>query len=505
LTEGPGAHTCRHSTVRQRAVVSTCLALVAVACNEIDRRHTGHPGVLLRLGVAQVVTTSPVSGIRQLAQNLVLEGLVRPDIDGRMQPLLAETWRTSQDSRITTIKLRPKVRFHDGSRLDARTVAALLPDIMRSFMGPLFREVEHVKATGDDLVEIGFHQASLFLTEALEVQLHNAGQELDGTGPFVAVPVQPGATTRIQRNNDYYLDQPEITAVDVRSFGSVRTAWAELLRGNLDVLYEVGPEAAELMKQTRTISLFTFTRPYQHVILLNPRVPSLRSAKIRSALNVAIDRKALVKSALNEYGVPSVGPVWPQHWALGTNLPRFEFEPDQAVRVLRERTVPPVHFTCLVSPDPLDERIALEVKRQLAAVGVDMNLDQQTRDEILRRAATLQYEGVLGEAISGPTLFRSYLAWDSNGPLNWGHVGSQAIDSAFNQLVRASSDDNYREAISELHRSFLNDPPAIFLAWSVRARAVSRRFAVPPAEPGRDILSTLRLWKPVEQTQATRN
>ena len=112
-------------------------------------------------------------------------------------------------------------------------------------------------------------------------------------------------------------------------------------------------------------------------------------------------------------------------------------------------------------------------------------------------------QGVL--QISGPTLFRSYLAWDSNGPLNWGHVGSQTIDLAFHQLVRASSEDQYREAVSELHRSFLNDPPAIFLAWSVRARAVSRRFAVPPAEPGRDILSTLRLWKPVEHTQAPRN
>ena len=42
----------------------------------------------------------------------------------------------------------------------------------------------------------------------------------------------------------------------------------------------------------------------------------------------------------------------------------------------------------------------------------------------------------------------------------------------------------------------MDDPPAIFLAWSERARAVSKRFDVPPPKPGRDILGTLRLWKP---------
>jgi hypothetical protein len=41
----------------------------------------------------------------------------------------------------------------------------------------------------------------------------------------------------------------------------------------------------------------------------------------------------------------------------------------------------------------------------------------------------------------------------------------------------------------------VEDPPAIFLVWSHRTRAVSTRFDV-QAEPGRDILSTLRSWRP---------
>jgi hypothetical protein len=47
-----------------------------------------------------------------------------------------------------------------------------------------------------------------------------------------------------------------------------------------------------------------------------------------------------------------------------------------------------------------------------------------------------------------------------------------------------------------VQQAFQDDPPAIFLAWGKRARAISRRFDVPPADANRDILLTLPLWKP---------
>jgi hypothetical protein len=38
------------------------------------------------------------------------------------------------------------------------------------------------------------------------------------------------------------------------------------------------------------------------------------------------------------------------------------------------------------------------------------------------------------------------------------------------------------------------DPPAVFLAWGERSRAISKRFKV-EAQPGRDVLATLRQWE----------
>ena len=49
----------------------------------------------------------------------------------------------------------------------------------------------------------------------------------------------------------------------------------------------------------------------------------------------------------------------------------------------------------------------------------------------------------------------------------------------------------------------VNDPPAIFLAWRERARAVSSRFHV-VADPGADVLFTLHEWRPASDARVAR-
>ena len=66
---------------------------------------------------------------------------------------------------------------------------------------------------------------------------------------------------------------------------------------------------------------------------------------------------------------------------------------------------------------------------------------------------------------------------------------------ALDQIRQAASDDGYRAGVGAFQRAMMEDPPAIFLAWPERARAVSRRFAVPSAGPAGDVLATLRLWR----------
>ena len=155
--------------------------------------------------------------------------------------------------------------------------------------------------------------------------------------------------------------------------------------------------------------------------------------------------------------------------------------------------------------DQVAERIALEVKQQLAAIGVEMAVEAADRETIQRRAGTGDFEAAIFETVCGPTMLRNYLIWHTLGPLNFAHFSSPKADAALDHIRYAESDDEYRKAVSDLQQAFMDDPPGMFLAWSVGTRAVSKRFEV-QAEEGRDVLSTIRMWKPTgAQLPASRN
>jgi peptide/nickel transport system substrate-binding protein len=212
---------------------------------------------------------------------------------------------------------------------------------------------------------------------------------------------------------------------------------------------------------------------------------------VRRALNVAVDREALVKDALGGYALPSAGPIWPHHWALPSGLQPFPVDQRAAVAALAGRKI---RFTCLVRPD--HERIALVLKRQFEAVGVEMTIQEASFDNAMEALTSNKFEAVLFDPVSGPSVFRPYEMWRTGGSLNLGQRGTPQLDVVLDRIRHATSDDDYRLSVAAFQQAIIEDPPALFLAWSERARAVSTRFDVAP-EPGRDILTTLRLWRPV--------
>jgi peptide/nickel transport system substrate-binding protein len=435
-----------------------------------------------------------------LSQIISVEGLVRLDDDARLHPQLAESWTRAPNGRSVSVRLRPGVTFHDGSPFDGRAVAKILPDALHAFMGPLFTDVEGIDVSGEHSVEIRFRTSSPLLMEGLEAQIPKPGRSVIGTGPFI---VSATSATEMRANANYYLGRPTIKQVRVETYPSVRAAWADMLRDRIDMLYEVGLDALGSMETSTNVSIFTFTRRYQYFVALNTESPALRSRDVRQALNRAVDRAGFVRDALNGHGLASRGPFWMRHWALGPDLPSFDFDPQRAAASLAAKAgrggssgAGHVRFTCLVPPEAVYERMALEVKRQLESVGVDMAVEQVPLDRMFQSIKSRTFEAALMEGIGGPTLLRPYQLWHSDGIFNPGGLGNARLDAALDRLREAASDIELGAAAAGVQRAFVDDPPAIFLAFIERARAVSKRFTV-ITEPGRlDVLGTMRLWKP---------
>jgi peptide/nickel transport system substrate-binding protein len=454
----------------------------------------------LRIGVSagQMAAADPQTGLRQVTQNQSVEGLVKIGEDGRATAWLAQGWEFTPDGRTLKMHLRPDLTFHDGSPVSAPVVAHLLETLLPQFMGPTFADVESIAASGPTDINIQLRQRSPFVLEALELQLRSPGPAKAGTGPFE--PAGPASPTDLKANDHYYLGRPAIDRLTVSTFPSARAAWAEMLRNNLDMLYEVSTDSLDSLERSNQIQTFNYLRHYQYTVVFNTHQAALRSPAVRQALSQSIDRDAVVRDALGGHGVASSGPIWPGHWAIGPDMNKFGYEPQKAAKVLSGHRL---HFTCLVPPDY--ERIALIVKRQLDQVGVTMDVKELPPDKVLDVMSRREFEAVLVDAISAPSLFRPFLAWHSKSTSNLAGFASPAVDDALGRIRHAGSDEDYRAGVAAFQRATIEDPPAIFLAWSERARAVSKRFVVTETTAGRDILSQLRLWTPAAGAKGRAN
>jgi peptide/nickel transport system substrate-binding protein len=488
-------------------LASACVAVAALlltACRPTAGESSSHPdSITLRIGLGQVAADTG-NGLRQLAQNQAVEALATLSDDGRTRPSLAKDWQLSADGLTLSVNLRSGVVFHDGTPVTPALVASSLRETLPVTMRAAFTDVEDVQAVGDSQVIVRMRQQSPFLLDALEAPVSKPGAPLIGTGPFTAADSK--SSTELTANAKYYLGHPVIDRILVQTFPSVRTAWAEMLRGQIDMLYEVGVDALDSLEASTNVAIFTYSRHYQYAVILNTEATDLKPREVRQALNIAINREALVQNVLRGHGTVSSGPVWPHHFAARHDSPAFAFDPKLAAQKLshaRGAHGGPLRLTCLVRPNDLDERIALVLKQQLDAVGVDLRIEEQPMDQILEALSRGRFDALLLESPSGPTLLRAYRQWRSGGSM---HAHSESVDVALNAIRQAHSDAEYRTGVGALQQAAVDDPPAIFLAWIERARAVSKRFAVPPGEPGRDILSTLRLWKPdAGARQANRN
>lgn len=473
--------------LRQRLHLSVGLLVIlwtGSGCSSSTRPFPVSSSVELRIGFG--LANGQAAFINQIVQNVATEALVSFSRDGRYQPWLAQSVDVSADGLTWRITLRDVVRFHDGTSADAAAVTSILKTQFRR-MGSSFDDVEDIVAEDATHIAIKLKSRSALFVEGFGVTpIERPESNRVGTGPFALAASNPDGA-ELRRYDGYYGGPSAIDRITIRPYETVRAAWADLLRDNTDMLYEVGGDALDSLEPSTRTRIYTFSRPYAYVGILNTHRPSLKAAAVRQALNAAIDREKFIAEALNGHGQPATGPVSPYHWANALNAARAHNAP--------RRLASPLAIHCLYV-EPADERLALVVKRMLEDIGATVTLELVPQEEAYARMQRGDFDIVLNDQIQGPGLLRPLWFWGTGEQFNWGHYSNAAVDAAFKAIRIATNDDQYKAGVRALQQAMLDDPPAIFLAWRERARAVSTRFEV-PAEPGRDILRTLRLWKPI--------
>ena len=508
----PGRARARAATSLWPRGITPCLglacALSAFACQD-PSAGPGPPAVsggpvIVTIGVPQSRQLDPSHGAPAIAHFLAFERLTANDTQGRTQPRLIESWSVAADGLTWVLRVRPGVRFQDGVPLTAA-------DVKRTFdtaiANPAIRgisvclpSVAGVDVRTDRDVAVRLTRRCAYLLDDLDRAVRRTapdGKTAVGTGAFSITSSTPDAIT-LEANRNHYSGPPAIDRIVVKPFDALRTAWAEMMRGRVDFLWEVGPDTAEFLSDRTTVEVRSFHGYYAYALMLNSARPVFRPSATRRALNLAVDRPALVQQGLRGRGSAADGPVWPNYWAHDRHATPIPFDPGEAARGLRAAGPQPLEFTCLVPANfSILERMALLVQRQLADLDVRVRLESLPPDAFNRRLFSGDFDAAIISVLGGPSATVLHRLWHSPGETRrwnfWGYTNTR-VDAALDAALDAAGDDQFSEAIRRFEAAVRDDPPAVFLAWNETVQAVSRRFAVPPDGEGRDAAYVLNRW-----------
>lgn len=514
---GTRASVCPHARSQrhlghcvQGGVFFLCL-LLAASCADRVQTTPAARGEELRIGFAGANLPAADFGIGQFASFFTFEGLTYPGLDGRAAPRLAESWSWEQNGLRLRVRLRKGVLFHDGTGLTAALAVQILRAALQRQSNLVtytsLRDVTSISADGPLQLVIDLSRPSAFLPEELSLPFEHGAMQA-GTGPY-RIASRDRNSLVFERFPAYYLGKAQIERITVRPFDTLRNAWSSLLRGDVDMVSDVQPDAVEFVR-TDNVQVISFARGYQYLVAFNSRRRPFTLPAVRHALNLAVNRDSLIADVLKGNGEPATGPLWPRHWAYDATIPPYGYDPRLAETMLdmagfpvgaaHAADAPParMRFTCLV-PDGFStlERIALLVQKQLYDIGVDMHFEVVSPADYDARIRQGDFDAVLLDLISGPTFGRPYIFWASakasKGLNVFGYEDSEA-ERLFQVLRTSTNEAAIRSATRRLQTVLERDPPALFLAWSKRTRAISRDFRV-VTEPDSDPVLTLWQWK----------
>jgi ABC-type transport system substrate-binding protein len=290
------------------------------------------PQRVLKAGqVGDLLNLEPYRSVVQnyLFMEQVLEQPVFNERNEKLHPEAAESWELARDNLSVRLKLRPNMVTHAGTPVTSEMLRwaivnrMIRPDrggLMYSFLRTYYKSVE----TPDPLtLVINFSQPTPHAMDILTLMpiadprmfvrndgseaLLNQADKLIGSGPFRLAEYIRNSHFALEHFDRHWDRNPRrLSRIEVRIFGDAASMIAALEAGEIHYAFDPPYRDAARLQRNRN---FTVHQPKTfgivHVLMVNPKTPKLRDARVRQAINYAIDRGAINKAAFEGLGIPT--------------------------------------------------------------------------------------------------------------------------------------------------------------------------------------------------------
>jgi len=428
---------------------------------------------------------------------MLFDNLVQLDVDGRLVPGLATRWEVDSTGHTYTFHLRTGAAFHDGRPVTARDVeASILRALAPGSTGrhwPLepirgAREYADGKARGIAGLRVPDDTTVIFtLAEPLNafpkflampvaavvptpVPDGFAGQPV-GSGPWRFVSWTHDNALLFAANEQYWGGRPKSDSIRVRIIPEAATQGAEFETGQLSVVEIPFGEARRW--ENATVPILRRPAIRDVYIAINTTRGPLTDARVRRALNMAVDVETILGTIMAGRGVRAAGAIPPGIAGHDSTRTPYPHDPAAARRLLAEAGYPngfPVRLWRSQRSELA--RVAQAVQQALAEVGVQAEIVE--RDATSVRAAVRNGETDLyvgdwyadypdAENFTYP-LFHSA----SRGPGgNYAFLNDPVLDSLI-MRVRTTTDEAEKERVArEADARIFDLAPWIFLWFPV--------------------------------------
>lgn len=345
-----GRDLSRRALMRAALAGGTALTLPSFAWAQAAQTASG----VLRVGIRQEPDVFNQHTMQFVVSfevlSLVYEMEAGRKVDGKLtNSALAESWTQSDDGLSWTVKLKPGLKWADGSPLTVDDVVSSWKFVMGADQAHVALNttsvvkgvVKDVVATSEDTVKI----TTEFPTQSIFNQIYVVPQKvwgdvgydkvsefknptpIIGSGPFVLKEWAQGQSITLERNPYYRGPGPHLQELRFLHFANPDAALQALSGGEIDYMTDVPINQVDTLAHTPNIVAQPF-EGYRSVYLgFNTwkdkgagSTTALADPAFRDALGYAIDKKAIVDRVLRGYGTPATSVLVPAYGALYPDL-----------------------------------------------------------------------------------------------------------------------------------------------------------------------------------------
>jgi peptide/nickel transport system substrate-binding protein len=390
-------------TFMQCALASGLTVAAATALLSKAAQAGPKKGGTLRVGMADGATSDSwdpaVTNTRYMIHMNHVNRSMLTEItsDNTLGPDLATSWDASDDAVTWSFELQEGVEFHDGKPFGAEDVVATLnyhrnPDT-GSAVASLLAQIEDIQADGKNRVAItlksGNADLPYLMTDYHLCILPSDGEggvviNENGTGSYVVATHEPGVSTHLKRNPNYfkenaaYFDEAIFTAMSDAT--SRQTA---LSSGDIDIIDEVDLKTVDLLARMGGVEVDQAESASYASLPMRMDVPPFDNYDVRMALKYAMNREEWIRKIRRGHATIGndhpVGPVMPYYAA---DIEQRPYDPDKARFHLKQAGLDSLKVDFHTSDAPFAGGVDAAVLYKEAALkaGIEINVVREPND-----------------------------------------------------------------------------------------------------------------------------